>query len=262
MKVYIMTDLEGVAGVFDFESQAYPNGRYYEESRSLLTQEVNAAIEGSLLAGAEEILVIDGHGYGGIKYEELHSKAKVFLGKPVPKPFCFLDESFAAVFLIGHHAMSGVEDGNLNHTYCPTSIANMWLNGKKIGEIGILIILAGCFNVPVLLITGDRAACEEARSYIPNIEVAIVKEGINRTAAICLSKESSRGLIAEKAKKALQRKNEIEPYYLKGPFELVTEYTSSALAWAAYQRYGVEKVDSKTTKIKADNILDLAKKKQ
>lgn len=260
MKIYIMTDLEGVAGVVDFESQTYSSGKYYEEAKSLLTQEVNAAIEGSLLAGAEEILVIDGHGPGGIKYEQLHPKAKISLGRPV-SPFLLLDESFLAVFLIAHHAMSGVEDGNLSHTYNSRSIANMWLNGKKIGEIGMQIILAGYSKIPVVLVSGDRAACEETRSYIPNIEVAIVKEGINRTAAICLSKESSRDLIKERAKRALERKSEIKPYRLNGPFELVTEYISSATAWAASQRYDVEKIDSKTIKIKADNFLDLLRKK-
>ncbi|HIE44394.1 MAG TPA: hypothetical protein EYP78_06345, partial [Candidatus Omnitrophica bacterium] len=170
-------------------------------------------------------------------------------------------ETFSAVFLVGFHAMAGIETGNLNHTYCSRTVANMWLNGEKIGEIGMEIIMAGYFDVPVVLITGDRAACEEASSYIPNIEMAVVKEGINRTGAICLSKETARELIKEKAKKALKRRDEIKPYKINGPFELVTEYVSSDTASAVSQRWGVEKIDSKTIKIKADNFLDLLKKK-
>ena len=259
MKVYIMTDLEGAAGVVDFKSQSYATGKYNEEAKHLFTQEVNAAVEGSLSAGAKEILVIDGHGSGGIKYEEIHPQAKVFLGRPVP-PGWLLDKSFSAIFLLAHHAMSGVEDGNLSHTYSSKTISNMWLNEKKIGEIGMEIILSGCFNLPVVLITGDRAACEEAKTYIPNIETAIVKEGVSRTSAICLSKEASRDLIKEKAKRALKRKDEIKPYKMEGPFELVTEYISSADASALSGRYGVEKIDSKTIKVKADNLLDLMRK--
>lgn len=259
MKIWMMTDLEGTAGVVDFESQVFATGKYYEEAKSLLTHEVNAGVEGALSAGATDILVIDGHGTGGINYKELHPAGRVFLGRPV-SPCWLLDDTFSAAFLIAHHAMAGIETGNLNHTYSSRTVANMWLNGEKIGEIGMLIILAGCFNVPVVLITGDRAACEEARTYVPGIEMAIVKEGINRTAAICLSKEAARELIKEKAKKALERIDEIKPYKIDGPFELVTEYVSSVTAWAVSQEWGVEKIDSKTIKIKADNFLNLLKK--
>ncbi|MBI4243294.1 MAG: M55 family metallopeptidase [Planctomycetes bacterium] len=261
MKIWMMTDLEGVSGVVDFESQTDPTGKYYEESKSLLTHEVNAAVDGAISAGATDILVLDGHGVGGINYKELHPAAKVFLGKPV-SPTWLLDETYSAVFLLGHHAMAGVENGNLNHTSCEKSIVNVWLNGKRIGEIGMEIILAGCFNVPAVLITGDRAACEEAGTYVPGIEVAVVKEGINRTSAVCLSKEAARALIKEKAKKALDKMDEIKPYKINGPFELITEYVSSADTWGVYEREGIEKVNSRTTKIKADKFLDLLRKRQ
>jgi len=255
-KIWMMTDLEGVSGVVDFESQNIPAGKYFEESKSLLTGEVNAAVEGVLSAGAADILVLDGHGYGGINYKELHTAAKVFLGRPVPHSW-LLDETYSAVFLLGHHAMAGVEKGNLNHTYCSKSIANKWLNGEKIGEIGMEIILAGYFNVPVVLITGDRAACEEAKSYIPNIEMAMVKEGISRTSAVCLSREASRQLIKEKAKNAMEKIDKIKPYKINGPFELVKEYFFSDRARFVSQRRKGEKIDSKTIKIKADNFLEL-----
>ena len=71
MKLYIMTDIEGVAGVFSFEMHAYPEGKYFEYARRLLTAEVNAAVEGALAAGVIDILVVDGHGAGGINYEEI-----------------------------------------------------------------------------------------------------------------------------------------------------------------------------------------------
>ena len=68
-----MTDLEGVAGVINFDDYCTPKGRYYEVARELLTKEVNAAIERLLEAGADEFLVVDGHGYGGINPLLLHS---------------------------------------------------------------------------------------------------------------------------------------------------------------------------------------------
>lgn len=261
MKIWIMTDIEGVAGVVDFESQGYSTGKYYEDAKHLLTCEVNAAVEGALKAGAKDVLVVDGHGPGGITYEDLHPGARVFLGRPVPSDW-LLDKTFSAAFLLAHHAMAGVEKGNLNHTYSSKTIANMWLNGDKIGEIGVNIMLAGCSNVPVVLVTGDSAACEEAKSYVPNIGVAVVKEGVSRTSAICLSKEASRQLIKEEAKKALERKSKIKPYKTKGPFEMVIEYISTSDAFMMSEKFGVDKVDSKTVKIKADKFLDLLNKRR
>ena len=158
MKIYIMTDLEGVAGVVDFESQTYDTGKYYEKAKELLTAEVNAAVEGAMRAGATEILVCDGHGQGGIVPELIHPSAKLLHGRPIGR-FWEIDSSkWDACFLLAHHAMNGTPDGNLNHTYSSKTIVKMLLNGTPIGEIGMNIYLAGWFGIPAVLITGDEAA--------------------------------------------------------------------------------------------------------
>ena len=82
MRVYVMTDMEGVCGVQDSENWCEPSGRYYEQGRELLTREVNAAVEGFLEAGATDVLVADGHGYGGILPSLLHGAAA--LARPRP----------------------------------------------------------------------------------------------------------------------------------------------------------------------------------
>ena len=66
-----MTDMEGVAGVLEHDNWCQPPeggypGRYYELGRKFLTEEVNAAIEGLIRGGADDIVVSDGHGAGGI----------------------------------------------------------------------------------------------------------------------------------------------------------------------------------------------------
>ena len=104
MKVYIMTDIEGVAGVSEW-AHGNPAGVYYERSKRLLTLEVNAAVEGALEAGATEILVWDGHGPGGLDPELLHPEAWLLQGKECPKGWG-LDETFDAMFFVGQHAMS------------------------------------------------------------------------------------------------------------------------------------------------------------
>lgn len=81
MKIYVMTDLEGAAGIINFDGYCTPNGRYYETARELITKETNAAIEGLIEAGAKEILVVDGHGYGAINPLLLHPSAELLAGK-------------------------------------------------------------------------------------------------------------------------------------------------------------------------------------
>ncbi|MCM8762682.1 MAG: M55 family metallopeptidase, partial [Candidatus Omnitrophica bacterium] len=187
MRIYIMTDLEGVAGVVDFESQAYDTGKYYEKAKELLTEEINAAVDGAMRAGATEVLVCDSHGPGGIIPEMLHPSAKLLHGRPIGK-FWEIDSSkWDGLFLLAHHSMNGTPDGNLNHTYSSKAIVKMLLNGSPIGEIGMNIYLAGWFGIPAVLVTGDEAACREARQYVPAIEAVSVKKGINRTTAISIS---------------------------------------------------------------------------
>jgi len=257
MKIYIMTDLEGVAGVVDFESQTYDTGKYYEKAKELLTAEVNAAVEGAMRAGATEILVCDGHGQGGIVPELIHPSAKLLHGRPLGKFWELDNGKWDAVFLLGHHSINGTPDGNLNHTYSSRTIVKMLLNGEPAGEIGINIYLAGWFGIPAVLITGDEAACREAKQYVPDIEAVAVKKGINRTAAITLSPVKAREKIKEGAYRAAQRIGEIKPVKLEGECELIIEYLSSADAFSHSKRPYIEPVDGRTVKIKGKNFLEM-----
>ena len=83
-KIFMVTDMEGVAGITSFTDQSYPDGRYYDAGKKLVTAEINAAVDGLLDAGVEDILVWDGHGAGGIVFEELHPAAKLLHGRPSP----------------------------------------------------------------------------------------------------------------------------------------------------------------------------------
>jgi len=230
-----MTDLEGVAGIINFDDYCSPKGRYYEIARKLITEETNAAIEGLIEAGAEEILVVDGHGYGAINPLLLHPSAKLLAGRPLGYPFgC--NEKFDAAVIIGQHAKSNTDGGHLCHTGS-FEVEDLRINSVSLGEIGCNMLFAAYFDVPTVMISGDRAACEEALALVPNIEVAPVKEGIKRgsatgltggqnkmfnSAAIHLHPKKARELIRERAKRGLERLHEIKPFWLAPPYELVS----------------------------------------
>jgi D-amino peptidase len=228
MKIYIHTDIEGVAGVVQWsDAHGYggpndPCGPYYERSKRLLTQEINAAIEGALEAGADEIVVSDDHGPGGIDPELLHPRAKLLFGKPFPKGRGF-DASFDAMFFIGQHAMNLTPNANLCHTYSSVSIRRMLLNGQEIGEIGMRAALAGYFGVPVALFTGDDKACGEAKAIMPNVETVAVKTSMGRTSALCLHPIEARKAIKQGVARAMRRLGDFEPYLPPGPYEFIVE---------------------------------------
>ncbi|MGB9717263.1 MAG: M55 family metallopeptidase [Thermoproteota archaeon] len=261
MKIWIMTDLEGVAGVFSFDEHASPKGRWYDLSRKLLTQEVNAAVEGALEQGAGEVLVVDGHGWGGVNIEELHPEAKLLAGRPLLLPWG-LEKGFEAAFMIGQHAMAGVEKAHLSHTESHTAIQNVWINGVKAGEIAIVAAVAGYFEVPLVLVTGDKAACLEAEALIPGLETVAVKEGLSHGAAVSVTPVKARMMIKEGVKKAMLKTSIIPPFKVEKPVKLVVEFTeeNKSSAETLSKRPGVKKIDDRTIKIEGNDLLEALEK--
>lgn len=234
MKLYIMTDMEGVAGVLNQADYERPGARYYETARELTTGEVNAAIEGALEAGVTEILVADGHGYGAINPQLLHPAAKLLAGKPVGYPFgC--DASFDAAFSIGQHAKSNADGGHLSHTGS-FNCEEKTINGLSVGELGCNMLFCGYFGVPMVFVSGDEACAHEAQALVPTIETVAVKSGLKRGsasglsedknrlfngAAIHLSPQIARDAIRAGAKRALERRHEIQPFTIVPPYEMI-----------------------------------------
>jgi len=235
MKVYIMTDLEGVAGVINFDDYGTPESRYYETAKSLTTQETNAAIRGARAAGAREILVVDGHGHGALNPLELDPAAELYAGRPMGYPFnC--DDSYDAAMIVGQHAKSNTDGGHLSHTGSFV-IEELSINGVSVGELGCNMLFVSYFGVPTVMVSGDFACCREARDLVREIEVAAVKEGTKRGPATGLTGEQNklhngaaahlsplraRELIEEKAEAGLRKVKDIPKFWLDSPYELVS----------------------------------------
>jgi D-amino peptidase len=72
MRILILGDLEGTAGIVDFKTQTYDGGRDNEQAKYLATLEINALIDGAIEGGTTDPIVLDGHGSGGISIEHIH----------------------------------------------------------------------------------------------------------------------------------------------------------------------------------------------
>ncbi len=255
-KVFVVTDMEGVDGIFDSELQCIPyRSPRFEESRKLLTGEVNAAVEGLRDGGATEVVVWDGHDSSrSLSVLDIHPKARLLTGAPI-SPTLELDASYSALIFIGQHSMAGAEKGILSHSYSSQSIQNIWVNDKPVGEIGGRVMLAGTFGIPAIMLSGDTAACKEIHELVAEAECAEVKSGVGRTAGFMLSHPVARALIREKVKRAMERLSEFKPYRITGPVEVKVEFTTTG-AHSFRPREGVEQLNDRTWVFRGRDIVD------
>jgi D-amino peptidase len=254
-KIFVITDLEGVNNIFDFALQCIPDkSPRYAESRQLLTGEVNAAVAGLFAGGATQAVVYDGH-YGGhnILPFKLNPKAQLLAGTPV-SPMLGLDASYGAIVFIGLHSMAGTRDGVLPHSFT-WDIENIWVNGRRAGEIGSRVMLAGEYGLPAIMLSGDAAACNEYHALVPEGECAQVKSGVSHTAGFSLSPAAADTLIRQKAESAMEHLGEIKPFRITGPVEVKVEYTPSATPHFL-PRPGVQQLDGDTWVFHGKNFID------
>lgn len=250
MKIYVLTDMEGISGIWRPE-QVQKGTPEYERARKLLCQDVNSAVAGAFDGGAEEVVVLDGHGSGdNFILEMLDERAVYETVKSPLEVMPSLDESFSGLIQVGCHAMAGTLNGFLDHTQSSISWFNLYINGRKFGEIGQAGAYAGAFGVPVIMVTGDKAACEEARSFFGEIELVAVKEGLGRNKARCIAPKQAHKMIHDAAVRAVQRakSGEFKPFILEKPIEMKLELCRSDYADAYAARPGVERLDARTVR--------------
>ncbi len=261
MKILMGTDVEGVAGVVSMPDQSRATGRYYEQTKRLATAEVNAAITGLLAAGAEDVLVVDGHGPGGLSFEDIHPEARLLHGRPaaprsVRDPF--LAECDVCV-MIGQHAMAGIAQSNQNHTQNSRSIDYYKLNGRYVGEIAQFGLYNGALGLPLIFLSGEDAACREAEELVPQIVTTAVKTGLGRSSAISLSAPKARKLIEEGIREAVAkyRADPWPPLVWPGPYELEKRFFFTDEADQDAQRPGSERVDDQTVRFFGEDICEI-----
>jgi D-amino peptidase len=232
VRVHIISDIEGVAGIVKW-AQTGGDQTLYHEARKLYTEEINAAVRGAKAAGAKEIVVMDCHGAGGdytfnsLLPAELDPDCEFVIQNEWTEYTEFLEEGCDAALLVGMHAMAGTPDGVLSHTVSSQAWQNLWFNGTLVGETGINAALCGHWGCPVLLVTGDRAVCREGRELLgEGLATVEVKVGLGRFSARNIPAVRARELIEDGAKRALKDLKAVQPYEPGRPCEIEIEFTS------------------------------------
>ncbi len=220
LKIYVNTDLEGISGVFKFAQTREKDTPLNIQACEYFMGDLAAVIRGFRDAGATEIVVLDGHGSQAVIPHLMEPGATYITGKPRPGAgnLTSLDSTFAGMVMVGFHAMMGTPDGVLNHTQSSKSENRYWYNGVESGELAQNAIIAGYYNVPVIMVSGDVATCREATHFYGNDCVTVaVKKGWGREAAQLYPFEQTRNALYEGAKRAVEAIKSCKPYHIQFP---------------------------------------------
>ncbi|MGH7471253.1 MAG: M55 family metallopeptidase [Longimicrobiales bacterium] len=260
LKVYISVDMEGVTGVVSNE-QLGPAGFEYQRFREFMTAEALAAIQGARDAGATEIVVSDSHGNGqNLLIERLPADITVI--RSWPRPLMMMegiDSSFHAAVFIGYHSGTTNAKGVRAHTISSARLTAVELNGRAMPEAGINAAIAGHFGVPVVMISGDDAAVEEARALLGDVEGAVVKRSLSFHSAATRTPEAGQTMIRDRVKSALQRRNSFRPFVLPTPVRLDVTFKNYRPAEMLAYLPIVERITAHAIRYIGRTIIDISK---
>ena len=231
LKIYVNTDLEGISGVFNFTQTREKGSPENLLACEYFMGDLDAVIQGLRDGGATEVVVLDGHGNQAVVPHLMSPGATYITGRPRPGAgnLTLLDSSFAAMVMIGFHAMNGTPDGVLCHTQSSKTENRYWYNDVESGELVQNAVIAGYYGVPLVMVTGDDATCREAHQFFGDKVVTVsTKRGLAREAAQLYPFEETRQALYEGAKRAVSAISECKPYTLQFPVkakkqQLVTE---------------------------------------
>lgn len=249
MKAYILCDYEGTTGTVAWD----------EEEKALgpeaMAGDINATIEGLRQGGFTKFVTRDYHGGGKtIRPVDVDPEATLIRGKSTPYPYG-LSEDFDAMCFIGAHCMAGVKDGVMCHTM-NGDVYEVRLNGTLIGEVGGYAYLAGHFDVPIIMVSGDRAVCKEATDIIGDVETAVTKIGLTRNCAEVFHPTVSRKNITDAALRAARRIKEFKPLKAETPCTLDVTYRNPDMADRVQDTSGGERIGDRTVRIVAGDALE------
>ncbi len=261
MKLFISVDMEGIAGISDWD-QVNRTKPDYAWARELMTLEAAAAVEGALAAGAKEVVVGDSHAtMTNLLPEKMPTKAQLVQGRCKPISMMQgISEEFDAAAFIGYHAMQGTYRGVLAHTYAGSLIRECHINGQMVGEPALNATLAASFGVPLAFLSGDEAACREARRFVPGIETVATKKGFGTKCSQSRHPHVVRDAIRKGIQSALSRKPTLRGNRLpKPPFTLKVVLVRTEMGDLCEDIPGVERKDSMTVVFKDRSFLTVYK---
>lgn len=233
MKILISADMEGATGV-TWPADCEPGTEQWQRCRSMFTGDVNAGVEGLFSGGATEVLINEAHStMRNLLLERLDERAEMITGrhKELSMVEGVQSGDVDGIVFLGYHCGAG-DEGVLAHTYLPNAITGVWLDGEPASEGYLNAAVVAEYGTPVILVTGDDRACQDADSYAPLARRVAVKDHVSRYAARCRPPARTAADIRENAKRAMALAGRSEPTAPRAT-TLEVEVDSAHLAQAA-----------------------------
>ena len=252
MNVFLLTDLEGIAGVTDIEFMDRA-GEKYPIAREKLCESINLAVQTCIEEGAENIYYLDGHGGGGNVYEEkIHARA---IKCDISEWEHLLREGkIDCQIELGSHARAGTIGGFLDHTINSKSWFRHCVNGLEMSELSMHALVCGAYDVPIVACIGDETACRQAKEYIPQIFTGAVKKANCRNFAADVRNADE--ILVSTIRRALQNYKNVPIYQTAEPatVELTLYRTDMCEHILARCKETVERVDARTLRKQVERI--------
>ena len=233
MKLFISADIEGCAGVA-LTDETHKKESVYQRFAEEMTEEVVAACEAAHEAGADEIVVKDGHGDASnidpLKMPEYVTLIRGKSGHPYNMMYG-IDDSYDGVLYLGYHAPAGDPNFSISHTSTGNSLY-IPLHGK------------------------EMSACRQAKELIPGITTVETKHGVG-AATWCKAKEKVISEIREGVKKAVTGQKKECQVALPEHFTYEVTYKDWKKAYTMSFYPGMQKVDTFTNKLETDRWMDI-----
>jgi D-amino peptidase len=256
LRVLISVDMEGVVGTVTGD-QLGPTGFEYGRFRDFMTREALAAVNAARAAGATDIIVADAHGNGeNLLIEQFPVDVRVIRSWPRQLGMVAGADQVDAVMFIGYHASTNNVNGVRAHTFSSASLTRVALNGVNVSEGSWAAAIAGHFNAPVIMMSGDDAAIAEVRSAIGNIEAAETKRTLGFHSAMTLTPQASYDLIAARVKAAMARRSEFKPYKVTTPVTVDVSFKNYTPAEMLAYLPGFERTDAHSIRFRAKDMVE------
>ncbi len=251
MRIFILVDMEGISGICR-STQVTPGTADYAAARTFLTRDVNACVQGCFEGGATEVVVRDAHWAGfNLLWDDLDPRARYVQGRSLRERIPGIADC-SGLILLGYHAMAGTAAAILEHTMSSAQWQNLWMNGKKAGEVALDAGMAGDRGVPTIMVSGDDKLCREARALLPGVVAVQVKEGLDVEGGILLTADEAHRRIRNGAARAVRKCRAIKPHKVRKPVTLRLELVSRGVVPVA--RENIKVIDGRTFEVKARTV--------
>lgn len=256
LRILISVDMEGVVGTVTGD-QLGPTGFEYGRFRDFMTREAVAAVTAAKAAGATDIIVADAHGNGeNLLIEQFPSDVRIIRSWPRQLGMVAGVDQADAVMFIGYHASTNNVKGVRAHTFSSASLTRVALNGVNVSEGSWAAAIAGHFNAPVIMMSGDDAAIAEVRAAVGDIEAAETKRTLGFHSAMTLTPQASYDLIAARVKAAIGRRAEFKPYKVTTPVTVDVSFKNYTPAEMLAYLPGFERTDAHSIRFRARDMVE------